>query len=215
MHSVRPESAPPTPHHTMMVFQDELLTDNDSVGGCPSDDDDMMEHSSRGLDDTGPGGKSSRSDSDQEEASKSKQKKDDLAKHETAQINLLRMIVIQLLMIAALGLCVAVQMVAGSAENDQYQQQFDAAAMLVLDTFHAIMTSKMGIVSSLAVTLLAHGRENSSHWPFVTLGNFEQRASTTRKHSGAIYLHINPFVTDEDRYQWEHDYVVGQDAAWM
>ena len=48
----------------------------------------------------------------------------------------------------------------------------------------------------------------------MTLSSFEQRAATARKESGAIYLHINPLVTNATRKEWE-EFVVGEDSYWM
>jgi hypothetical protein len=215
-----PESAPT---HPSLTFQDEKVDkevdDDDSVGVCPSETNGSNHHRHHhhgDLDNTAGsgGGKSSRSDSDEDGATKSKER-DDLARLETWQINRLRKIVIQSLMAITLGLCIAVYTVSSSAEQDQYIKQYEGATLIIQDTFNNIMTSRIGIVSSLGVALIAHGEDHSRKWPFVALSSFEERAYTARVQSGAIYLHVNPVVTEEDRYEWEHEYVVGDDAQWM
>ena len=50
----------------------------------------------------------------------------------------------------------------------------------------------------------------------VTLSSFQQRASTARKQSGALLIHVNPEVkTEEDRATWENFTVEHPDTAWM
>ena len=48
----------------------------------------------------------------------------------------------------------------------------------------------------------------------VTLSSFQQRASTARKQSGALFLHINPMVEDYEKKEWEQ-FVVSNDSYWM
>ena len=45
--------------------------------------------------------------------------------------------------------------------------------------------------------------EQNDTWPFVTLSSFQRRAAVTRSLSGAVYLSINHYVTDEDLAGWE------------
>jgi hypothetical protein len=206
-----PESAP---MHPSVTFKDELESgddedEDDSVVVSPSEMDETTKRDSESSERRA--GKDS-SASDAEET----KREDDLAKHETWQINRLRKIVIQILMSVTLGLCIAIYSVSSSAEHQQYLNQYEGAALLVLDAFDNIMTSRMGVVSSLAIALIAQGEDHSTKkWPFVALSSFEKRAYIARVQSGSMYLHINPVVTEEDRYEWEHEYVIGEDAHWM
>ena len=137
-----------------------------------------------------------------------------LAKEETAAITRLRVLVIKVLLLAALAVSITVYTITKKAEEDEYKQQYESAAKLMTAAFTDIMVSKMGVVSSLGVALIAHGVDHTRQWPFVTLSSFQQRASTALHQSGAIYLHINPLVTNGTRREWEQ-FVVGEDSSWM
>ena len=52
-------------------------------------------------------------------------------------------------------------------------------------------------------------------WPYVTLSSFQHRASTARKQSGALLIHINPEVDVGLREDWETFTVEDSDASWM
>ena len=102
-----------------------------------------------------------------------------------------------------------------NAQQDEYEKSYEGSAKLVTDAFTNIMTLKLGAVSAMGVALIAHGIDHVREWPFVSLSSFQQRATTALSQSGAIYLHVNPLVTEQDRYQWEHEYTVGPDGNWM
>lgn len=52
-------------------------------------------------------------------------------------------------------------------------------------------------------------------WPFVTLSSFQQRSSTARSLSKALFVSINPFILHSEREEWEK--YVHEDEAfyWM
>ena len=205
-----PEHAPEAEIDNLRSNEEEG-NDVESVGVCASDMDSSVNET------TTRGGGGSRSGNSMEESSEDARKKEQeqLAKEETLQINRLRWWGFKVLLLAALIISVIVYMISRNAQNDEYEKAYDGAAKLITDAFTDIMTSKMGAVSSMGVALIAHGKDHAREWPFVTLSSFQQRASTALAQSGAIYLHVNPLVSEEDRHEWEHDFVIGEDADWM
>lgn len=73
---------------------------------------------------------------------------------------------------------------------------------------------KMGTASSLVVSIVAHGLATGQSWPFVTVPAFQERASTIRKLSGALYFGINPIVRHDQREQWEYYSNHDDSAGW-
>jgi len=78
----------------------------------------------------------------------------------------------------------------------------------------AIANEKMGAAGSLVVTIVAHGMSLDDSWPFVTLSSFQERASTIKKLSGALYIGINPVVTPDNREKWEWYSTQSEDSKW-
>ena len=86
--------------------------------------------------------------------------------------------------------------------------------VLNTDTFHHIAEERLGAVSSLTVAATAHGIDNDSNWPYMTLSWFQHRALTTRSLSGALMVTLNPLVYEEQRVNWEDYSFNSEDANW-
>ena len=53
---------------------------------------------------------------------------------------------------------------------------------------------KMEAAGSLVVAMVAHGVDHNREWPFIALSSFQQRSSTVRGLSGALFLGFLPKV---------------------
>lgn len=135
----------------------------------------------------------------------------DLAKRETKAVFRLRLLVFLALMLACLAVSTIVYQITMRSEWNEYETQFEGAAEKVLETFLDVARGRLGIIASLAVTLTSSASDQQQEWPFVTMSNFQQRAAAIRDHSGAVYIHINPFVMEGDRKNWE-EFLVGDGA---
>ena len=82
------------------------------------------------------------------------------------------------------------------------------------EAFLDIVNKKMQAAGSFVVALVDAGLEDSSGWPFVSLTSFERRAATMKELSEALYVGINPIVTDEERERWEYYSTKSRDAEW-
>ena len=142
-------------------------------------------------------------------------KKDEqLAHRETIAVFRLRVLVILVLLLAATAVSVIVHFIASGSQKDECENQFEGAASKVLEAFQNIIKQKMGAISSLAVAIIAHGVDHKRNWPFVTLSSFQQRSSTARSLSDALFVAIAPYVSEDKRYEWEN-FVTEEDAYWM
>ena len=141
--------------------------------------------------------------------------KNALAKQETQQVFRLRVLVILILMAAATSISVTIYFIVQQSEIDEFELQYYAAANKIVDAFQEVLV-EMSAVSGIAVsvtadTLKANATES---WPFVTMSNFQERAGSARKLSGAIYVSVNPIVESDQLSQWER-YVQTDVNNWM
>jgi type II secretory pathway pseudopilin PulG len=139
--------------------------------------------------------------------------KDQLAQKETRDVFLLRVLVVIVLLLAAVAVSVVVFFITRDAEVDEFETQYTALADTVLRAFEDIVTQKMGAISSVGVAAIAHGVDHSERWPFLTLSSFQERSATARSLSGAIFISLNPVVTDPQRKDWEK--FVVEEAGWI
>jgi uncharacterized membrane protein len=173
----------------------------ESVGSVSSDRDDPGSVSETG-------GSGSRITEDSSESDR-----EQLAQRETRIVFGLRVLVVIVLLLAAIGVSVVVYYITRNAEVDEFETQYTALADTVLRAFEDIVTQKLGALSSLGVAVIAHGVDLDQTWPFVTLSAFQPRSATARSLSGAVYLSINPIVSYAQRAEWE-EYVV-EEAGWI
>jgi hypothetical protein len=124
------------------------------------------------------------------------------------------MFVMIILLLAAVGVSIAVFLITKSSETEEFENQYEGAAEEIVESFEGII-EKVGTISSIGVEAISHGMDRPDvRWPFITLSSFQQRLSTARILSGALYVTISPLVSDGERYEWEK-YVVGEQSDWM
>lgn len=138
-----------------------------------------------------------------------------LARHETQQVFRLRLLVILILIAAATSISVTIYYIVRGAEMDEFELQYYGAANKIVDAFQDVLV-QMSAVSGIAVSLTADTlKANATEsWPFVTMSNFQERAGSARKLSGAIYVSINPIIESNQLYAWER-YVQSDVNKWV
>lgn len=132
---------------------------------------------------------------------------------ETKAVFGLRLLFFLVLVASGIAVCLIVYYVSFKSVEEKYETLYYGAADRVVEAFMDIADSKLAALTSLGVTLSAHGSDFSSQWPFVTLSSFQQRASTALKQSGALSISLVPEVTSAQRLEWENFTV--QEKAWM
>ena len=150
----------------------------------------------------------------------------DVAHRETQAVFGVRFLIFVMLLLAALAVSIIVYLVTSRAEQQEYETQYEGAYKKVMSSFADIVKIKLGGISTLGVAIMAHGDTmaaaaetegivtTTGGFPFVTLPKFQQRASAIRSQSGALYLHVNPMVTTEQRSDWIN-YASSKDNKWM
>mgnify|MGYP005865612713 CR=1 FL=1 len=105
-------------------------------------------------------------------------------KKESRQVFYLRVTVLLILFSASAAISLVVFFVTDAGEMESFESQYYAAADKVTENFHTITTERLQAVGSLIVAMIAHGKDHTRTWPFVTLSSFQQRASTVKDLSG-------------------------------
>ena len=139
--------------------------------------------------------------------------RDQLAQKETRDVFRLRVLVVIVLLLAAVAISIVIYIITRNAEVDEFETQYKGLADTVLRAFEDIITQKLGAISSVGVAAIAHGVDNNQSWPFLALSSFQERSATARSLSGAIFISLNPVVSDPQRADWEK-FVVDR-AEWI
>lgn len=140
--------------------------------------------------------------------------KETLSKKETESVFRLRVTVISVMLMAASAVTAIIFHITKSAATQDFIIQYDGVAQKVVGSFTTIL-KEMGATSGLGVAATAYAVDSKSAWPYVTLPDFQQRASNSRKLSQALFVSINPIVAEEEFDPWEK--YVSQNSAnyWM
>jgi hypothetical protein len=150
-------------------------------------------------------------------------KKVGIAKNETKTVFRLKLTVILVLILAAVGVAVLIYRYTAGTEESVFEYQFANDANKVLAAAGSSLDRTLGALDILAVTLVSSARAANESWPFVTLPDFALRASKILPLSDAVTINFNPLVTTTTRLEWEayslhHDKWVNEtlaiQAAW-
>ena len=163
----------------------------------------------KGDDYTSSSGTSSRVTDDNNDAFK-----DQISRKESQAVLRLRILVIIVLLGAAAGVSIVVYYVTMRAQQEEYRIQYEGVSEKVLQSFSDVIF-QMGAISGLAVAASAQSVDYNSEWPFLTLSNFQQRAGNARTLSQALYVSLNPIVTEENRAKWEEYVLSNSNNYWM
>ena len=148
-----------------------------------------------------------------------------IAKHETAAVFRLRVVVIVVLLITASVVSAVVLRITQQGEQDEFETQFAGASHVVQASFEDVI-DKLSVLSALAVVdddddddddgnaASAAWNGGRGEWPFRTLYNFKERATNARYASQALSVAVCPTVTIDKREAWEA-YVNGPGSSWM
>lgn len=163
----------------------------------PSTNSDYSESQTDGGGDSGDGGEKVVEEKEEQVAL-------NIAKDETRYVGWLRIIVFVVLLVTTIGVSIAVYRYASTDETSSFVENFEADAKKVITELGHSVDLTTTAVDSLAVALASFARFSNSSWPFVTLPDWELRASKTRVLSKAILLNTYYLIEgDEQRKEWE------------
>ena len=176
--------------------------------GDPSDSDDELSYSTTRTSTADHDDKSGRGESQRNEEVESL-----LAKKETRYVLRLRILVFLALLLAALAVSLTVYFITKNAEGEQFNAAYEGSSEKLLESFEEVIDVKIGAVANFAVTFTEFARDRNLTWPFVTMGDFPQRAISTRALSKSLFLLISPTITTETRSDW-NSYAI-KEKGWL
>jgi hypothetical protein len=126
-----------------------------------------------------------------------------LARRETKAVNVLRVLVLVLLLVATTLTSVRVYIHLSNEETQMFESGYQANAQRIIESFHDAVERRMGAINSMATAVTSHSLATKQTFPFVTIPNFEIRASDLRVQAHATNIVWMPLVTDATRDAWE------------
>ena len=136
-----------------------------------------------------------------------------IAKAETQAVKRLKLVVLGVLTLLAVGVALAVYYYTSGAEQVQFEDAFQGDASKVLEGLGSSLERTIGGLDLFAAMIVSVARATNQTWPFVTIPNFPLIASKIRLLSQTVLLTLYPIVTQEERSEWEA--YSTQNDAWV
>jgi hypothetical protein len=128
---------------------------------------------------------------------------DTIAQEETVVVFRLKMVVLLVLIVSAVGVAFTVHFYLRRSELAAFHEQYKVDSKKILQTAGSTIESVFGAFDTVAVSLVSHARASNQTWPFVTLPDFAVRMSKTVHLSRTINMNFLPLVTPDQRKDWE------------
>jgi hypothetical protein len=189
----------PTKQHCTM--QAEQAYNDDSFykdGDEDSDDDDKDD-----MDEDADADSRTDSEGDRKPFNSDSTPADTIAQEETVVVFRLKMVVLLVLVISAVGVAFTVHFYLRRSELAAFHAQYKVDSKKILQTAGSTIESVFGAFDTVAVSLVSHARATNQTWPFVTLPDFAVRMSKTVHLSRTINMNFLPLVTPTQRKDWE------------
>jgi hypothetical protein len=126
-----------------------------------------------------------------------------ISKNATKNVLHLKILVIIILLVSATTLAVCAYSYTKKSENKQFESKFGYDAHKVLDAVGSSLDKTLGLMDSLAVTLVSYAKDKNDKWPFVTLPDFGPRMAKLLPQTDAFNIIILPIVYPHQRNEWE------------
>jgi hypothetical protein len=187
--------------------------DNDYGCGGSTNDDDQDNQSSTGTS-IGKNDTATRSESSGDNKDKIREA---LSSKDSKNVFRLRLMVVFIMIVVAISVCVLVYKLTYTSETQYFASQYEGASRILLDAFEAII-KRSSSISAVGIAAKVHrldrAAENAS-WPFVTMNYFEHRASFAKEMSGALFIAIEPIVSEDNRAEWEGYVTKPENKRWL
>jgi hypothetical protein len=128
---------------------------------------------------------------------------DAIAQEETAVVFRLKMVVLLVLIVSAVGVAFTVYFYLHKSEEAAFRTEFEDHADKVVQGVGHTIDNLLGSFDSLAVLWVSYARATNQSWPFVTLPDFAVRMSKIVPLSHTLNMNIVPIVTPAQRKKWE------------
>jgi hypothetical protein len=171
-----------------------VFSNGPSVHRTIKQSDEVSISDGRSLGTEDPGGDESRAPSEEDDL---------IGKQETAVVTRLRLVLLFVLAVSAVGVASTVYAYLKSIEESAFHTQFDDDSAKILQTAANTIDSILGASDNLAVLSVSFARATNQTWPFVTLPDFPVRMAKIMPSTRTFNLNILPLVTPARRKEWE------------
>mmetsp|Transcript_94 Transcript_94/g.267 ORF Transcript_94/g.267 Transcript_94/m.267 type:complete len:1155 (-) Transcript_94:417-3881(-) len=178
-----------------------------------SEEDFHQEHDSAGVygtESAGPGSTTSESASASKDEVKEIQR---LIGRETRVVQRLRFVVIFAMLLVAAAVTTATFIFLANEEDSDFENSFDLYASTIIESSQFSASAIRGNCNDFAAYVTSTALLMGAEWPFVTLADFEIRASNLRQQTNAIGVIIAPTVEETQSKEWT-SYVL-QNGGWL
>ena len=127
----------------------------------------------------------------------------EISKKATKNVFHLKLLVITILIVSASTLAACAYRFIKRSETQQFESKFGYDAHKVFEAIGTSLDKTLGLMDSLAVTLVSYARDKNEEWPFVTLPDFGPRMAKLLPLTDAFTLTVLPIVKPHQREKWE------------
>lgn len=138
--------------------------------------------------------------SDKEEA---RQREAAFGARETKVISYIRFVVFLVLAGVATAVSISVYRFTGESEDERFESAFVDHSSKLIDAFRTNAARRIAAIDSLSMAFTSHAISLSAEWPFVTLPDYERRASRVMDLAEVIAIFQFPLIANETRKEWE------------
>jgi hypothetical protein len=136
-----------------------------------------------------------------------------ISKKATKNVFHLKILVIAILIVSASVLAACAYSFIKRSETKQFESKYGYDAHKVFEAIGSSLDKTLGLMDSLAVTLVSYAKDKNDKWPFVTLPDFGPRMAKLLPQTNAFTVTILPIVKPSQREQWEAYSI--QNDAWV
>jgi hypothetical protein len=196
--------------HSLELSEDDLCSvdhddgNNNLHGRSSSSQQQQQQNSHRSTGGAGGADNNSKDAAQQQQQQQQQQQENaTIARTETRTVRGLKLLVLAVLLGSMILVALGVYRYTKNSEEVSFAQQFDDDSHKVLDALGVSLAMSLGAIDALVVSLVSHANATNQTWPFVTVPDFAVRASKIRALSHAPYLVLYPYVSSQQRAEWE------------
>lgn len=128
-----------------------------------------------------------------------------VAEKEDKAATWLRLVLLVVLAVTAVGVSVVVYMYTHSDEVSDFAIQFSSAADKIFEEIGTKFDLTMGAADTFVVNMVSHAKKSGEEWPFVTLPEFGIQAAKVLSQSTAFTVGFAPLIMPgQQRLLWEN-----------
>jgi hypothetical protein len=147
---------------------------------------------------------------------KEKGSHDRIGRQEDKTVTYLKVLVLLVLVVSAIGVSVAVYKYMANKEASEFEHQFDSDAHKVLESLGNGLDGMLGATDATGVKIVSHVRRTPGmEWPFVTIPDFTIQALKMLRLSSSIFVGFDVVVTEEQREQYQQYVSQPENQEWI